>query len=65
MIRSGKAGKFAIYYRNVQAMTAGVPEFVLAVGSGLAAGQNATTANNGRKPAVNVAVDVFEPQGKP
>lgn len=45
-------------------MTAGVPGLVLAVGSGLAVGQNPTTANKGRKPAVNIAVDVFGPQGE-
>lgn len=45
-------------------MTAGVPGLALPVGSGLAVGRNPTTANKGRKPAVNIAVDVFGPQGK-
>jgi len=36
----------------------------LAVGSGLAMDQNASTGNTGRKLAVIVAVDVFKPQGK-
>jgi hypothetical protein len=53
-----------MYYRNVYVMMAGVPGLVLAVRSGLALGQNAATANKGRKPAVSIAVDVFEPQGK-